>query len=96
MRKVYLLFTTLKLFSENERMEHYGFQRSMMKSFKYKRLKKGVATRATEIYTTDYEQTTYNNVVQHKTHDRARLPLTWPLIAHPLLSRFITEDLLRD
>lgn len=36
------------------------------------------------------------NVIHTVTHDRTRLQLTWPLIVSSLLSRFITDDLLRN
>lgn len=68
----------------------------MTEAFNVQRLSKGLATRALGCFLTGSAQTTYTNVVNPVTHDPTRLPVTWPLIVHSLLSRFVADDLLRN
>lgn len=44
-------------------------------------------------FVTGSAQVAYTNVVYPGTHEPNRFPVTWPLIVHSLLRRFITDDL---
>lgn len=51
-------------------------------------------TRALVFLLPGSSQTAYTNVGYPSTHDRNRLPYTWPLIAHSLPNRFFIDYLL--
>lgn len=95
-RRVELLYLTLEPFSEKDPIELLAFLSTMTEAFSGQRLSEGLASRDIGYFLTGSAQTTYTNVVHPGTHDPARLPVTWPLIAHSLLSRFITDELLRN
>lgn len=52
----------------------------------------GMVKRALGFFLAGSAQTSYTN----GTHDPNKLPVNWRFIVHSLLSKFITDDLLRD
>lgn len=76
-------------------MKLIGFLASMTEEFNGQRLSKGLASLTIGVFLTGSMQMAYKNVVHPDKQDKTRLPVTWPLILHPLLSSFITDDSLR-
>lgn len=77
-------------------MDLLCFLPTLTEYFNFKRVIEGLASQAIGLFLTGSTQTVYTNVVHPSTHDPTRLPVTWPLIVHILLSRFITYELLRN
>lgn len=77
-------------------MDVLRFISTMKGAFNGQRVSESLASRAIGFFFTETTQTAYKNGLHPGNQDPTRLLVTWPLIVHSLLSRFITEDLLRN
>lgn len=87
-RNVELLYQTLEPFFSKDHMELLGFLLTITEAFNGPRLSGGLETRALGFFFIGFTQMAYTNAVHPGTHDSTRLPVTWPLIVHSMLSRF--------
>lgn len=83
-------------FSDKESMERLGFLSKMTENFNSKRLREDLASLVIGLFLSGSRQTVYTNVGHPKTQDATRLQVTWPLIVHLLLNRFIVDYFLHN
>lgn len=77
-------------------MEILGVLLTITKTFDGKRDSEDLESRALGLFHTLFAQTTYTNDDYPFIHDANRLPVTWSLIIHSLLSRLIADGLIRN
>lgn len=77
-------------------METLGFLATIRDAFEDQNMSEAIATRTLGFFPSEAAQTAYHNVVHKGTKELMRTPPSSPFVVHTMLSRFVTEALLRQ
>lgn len=88
-------YPTLGIFDGKDPMGTFGFLATICNAFDDQGMSEDLATRALGFFVAEEVQRAYHNVLYPGTEDPLGAPQSWALVVNTLLSRFLTDDLLR-
>lgn len=95
-RQIDSIYPELGVFDGKNCIETFGFLATIRDAFDGQVVSEALVTRALGFFLSEATQKAYQNVFYLGIEDQMRTPPSWPLVVHTLLSRFVTEEILRQ